>query len=95
MSILDKIKAMKPEKEFDREMQAAQVMFNKQSEQIKAIKDSSGFNEIVSYWERVQEISEKFLMESTDKTDLTDLAQARIQRRLATEFLGFLTSRLL
>ena len=94
MSILDKIKAMKPEAQFNKEIQEAQTIFNKQSEQIKAIKDSSGFAEIVAYWERVQETSEKFLMESTDKTDPIDLSQARMQRRLSTEFLGFLTSRL-
>jgi len=94
MSILDKIKAMKPEKQFNKEIQEAQSIFNKQCEQLKAIKDSSGFNEIVTYWERVQESADKFLTNSTDKTDPKDLSQARMQRRLAIEFLGFLTSRL-
>lgn len=88
MSIFDKIKDHESSKHYKADVAEAVEVFERQKQGLRAIKDETGFKEIVAYWQRQKNAAEA-RFDSGVKENKTDvLARARYIE--AKNFLNFL-----
>lgn len=89
MSILEYMQERDSKNSFAETQGRAEKMFNAQKEALKGIADTTGFKEIVSFWEREKESAIQRNM-TAKKEDAT----AKAMYQLADRFLKYLSARL-
>lgn len=91
MTILERLKERRDEKKSSKHYQdaynEAQEIFERQKQGLNAIKDTTGFKEIIIYWERVAKASEAVFDANIRENKISLLARARYVE--AKNFLNF------